>query len=52
MSVEIDMKMPSKCEFCFFCESKEFSCMLRPVMDIWTIGHKDRPNWCPLKEVK
>lgn len=52
MPIRIDMDMPKKCSMCPICDLHNFECRLKINWDIWTIGHKERPDWCPLKEVK
>lgn len=52
MPVQIDMDMPASCRACPMCDLHNFECRLKRDMDIWTIGHKGRPDWCPLREVE
>lgn len=56
--IQIDMEMPTDCNICPCCQSNvhftHFSCGITEddVVDDET-GEifKDRPSWCPLKEV-
>ena len=52
MPVKIEMNMPENCRVCPICDLYNFECRLHRYSDIWTIGHKSRPCFCPLKEVK
>lgn len=52
MTVKIEMDMPESCRVCPICDLHNFECRLNRGSDIWTIGHKDRPYFCPLEECK
>ena len=48
--VKIDMEMPKNCEECRF--HQPYVCIAALIVSDNEQGKEERPNWCPLMEVK